>query len=199
VLLVDLPKYMNDVLHVTAKENGFYTSLPWSMYVVVSLVTSYWSDWLISSKRLSITHTRKLFVVVSSVIDACFVIAAAYGGCDPMVVGIFFAISVGATGLQTSGFIANAIDLSPNYSGTISGLSSSFGAFSGVLGPALVGFLTPNSLQSEWRVIFWITFAMHMVKIVLFTVWGSAKIQEWNEPDERKHNLEEIESNEPLH
>lgn len=175
MLLVDLPKYMNDVLHVTAKENGFYTSLPWSMYVIVSLLTSYWSDWLISSRRLSITHTRKLFVVVckhpamiylivisfievcfclASVIDACFVIAAAYGGCDPMVVSIFFAISVGATGLQTSGFIANAIDLSPNYSGTISGLSSSFGAFSGVLGPALVGFLTPNvsnNFSSKWQ------------------------------------------------
>lgn len=59
-------------------------------------------------------------------------------------VGIFFAVSVGATGLQTSGIFVNAIDLSPNYAGTICGLSSTFGALAGMMGPAAVGFLTPN-------------------------------------------------------
>lgn len=80
--------------------------------------------------------------------------AAAYGGCDPAIVGLFFTISVGATGLQTSGIFVNSIDLSPNYSGTISGLSSTFGALSGVLGPALVGFLTPNvNIEPEFPVL----------------------------------------------
>lgn len=64
VLLVDLPKYMNDVLHVSVKENGFYSSIPWSMFVPVSLLSSYLCDWLISSGRFDITRTRKLFVIV---------------------------------------------------------------------------------------------------------------------------------------
>lgn len=82
-------------------------------------------------------------------VDGCFVIAATYAGCDALVVGIFFAVSVGATGLQTSSLYVNAIDLSPNYSGTICGFSSTFGALAGTLGPALVGFLTPNVSRSS--------------------------------------------------
>lgn len=64
VLLVDLPKYMNDVLHVSVKENGFYSAIPWAMFVPFSLLSSYWCDWLISSGRLGVTQTRKLFVII---------------------------------------------------------------------------------------------------------------------------------------
>lgn len=136
-------------------------------------------------------------------------IAAAYSGCNALLVGIFFAISVGATGLQTSSLWINAIDLSPNYSGTLCGFSSTFSSLAGTLGPMLVGFLTPNvwnysiiyiagsdfnfyfasqSQQSEWRIVFWINFSMHICKVLLFTAWGSADVQPWNEPTEKKTN-----------
>lgn len=41
-----------------------------------------------------------------------------------------------------------------------------------------------QSLQSEWRVVFWITFIVHMVKIVNFALFGSGEIQKWNTPEE---------------
>lgn len=62
VVMIDLPKYMNDVLHVSIKDNGIYSSLPWLFRIVVSFTVGYWSDWLISTGRLSITNTRKLYV-----------------------------------------------------------------------------------------------------------------------------------------
>lgn len=64
VLETDLPKYMNDVLHVSVEENGVYSSIPSAAFVPVALLSSYWCDWLISSGRLNITQTRKLFVIL---------------------------------------------------------------------------------------------------------------------------------------
>lgn len=37
-----------------------------------------------------------------------------------------------------------------------------------------------QSLQSEWRLVFWITFFTHVIKVMLFTTWGSGKIQPWD-------------------
>lgn len=64
IVLIDLPKYMHDVLHVSIKDNGMYTSLPWAMFIVIALSSGLLSDKLISSKRLSISNTRKLMVAI---------------------------------------------------------------------------------------------------------------------------------------
>lgn len=34
--------------------------------------------------------------------------------------------------------------------------------------------------MTEWRVVFWITFLVHMAKIGIFTMWASAEVQPWN-------------------
>lgn len=43
-------------------------------------------------------------------------------------------------------------------------------------------FFVVQSLILEWRQIFWIIMGSQLSKIVLFVLWGSAEIQEWNAP-----------------
>lgn len=43
-----------------------------------------------------------------------------------------------------------------------------------------------QSLQSEWRLVFWITFFTHIAKIAVFTTWGSGEVQPWNDPEPRR-------------
>lgn len=33
---------------------------------------------------------------------------------------------------------------------------------------------------SEWRSVLWLTFGFSTAKTIIFTLWGSAKIQPWN-------------------
>lgn len=80
----------------------------------------------------------------ASAIEGSFVLAASYAGCDPMVVGLFLTTAVGAQGMQTSGEYINAVDLSPNYSGTLFGLFNTLTCVFGVLVPVFIGLLTPN-------------------------------------------------------
>lgn len=62
--MLDLPKYMNDVLHFSISDNGFYSSLPQLMKLIMALLTGALNDWLIISNYLTITNGRKLFVAI---------------------------------------------------------------------------------------------------------------------------------------
>lgn len=62
--MLDLPKYMNDVLHFSISDNGFYSSLPQLMKLIMALLTGALNDWLIIANYLTITNGRKLFVAI---------------------------------------------------------------------------------------------------------------------------------------
>lgn len=62
VVVLDLPKYMNDVLHFSIQDNGLYSSIPQLIKLMLSLSTSALSDWLIAKRYLSITAGRKIFI-----------------------------------------------------------------------------------------------------------------------------------------
>lgn len=62
VIVIDLPKYMNDVLHFSIQDNGLYTSLPQLLKLIVSLAAGALSDWLIGNNYMSITNARKIYI-----------------------------------------------------------------------------------------------------------------------------------------
>lgn len=83
-------------------------------------------------------------LVTAAVIDGSFLIAAVYSKCDLTLVGLFFTIAVGAQGFMSSSLLVNAMDLCPNYAGTLTGAMGTFGCSMGVLVPVVISFLTPN-------------------------------------------------------
>lgn len=61
IMVTDLPKYMADVLKVSIKDNGLYSSMPFFVMWIVSVSTGWLSDFLITRKCLTITAARKVF------------------------------------------------------------------------------------------------------------------------------------------
>lgn len=59
IMVTDLPKYMNDVLKFSIKENGLYSSLPYVTMFIAAQLTAAITDWLIFKKYVSITNIRK--------------------------------------------------------------------------------------------------------------------------------------------
>lgn len=72
IIVTDLPKYMNDVLKFSIKENGLYSSLPYVCMWVVAQSTGFLSDWLIVKNHMSITNVRKLFTAIGMHIMSLF-------------------------------------------------------------------------------------------------------------------------------
>lgn len=86
----------------------------------------------------------KQFLLLASVFPAIFIMFASYAGCNKTWVVIHFTLAMGFMGTFYPGMKVNPLDLSPNYAGTLMALTNGIGAITGIITPALVGFMTTN-------------------------------------------------------
>lgn len=182
IINTDLPKYLNDVLHISIEKNGIYSSLPKVLSIFISTGSGLVSDMMLSKCNLDRTCVRKLFVVLTSIVPATFLMSASYAGCDELGAVVLLTISVSAHGFNSAGAAINLFDLSPNYVAPLNAVINSLASIVGILAPYIAGVLTPNATLHQWRLVFWITFILHLTEVVVFTTFGSAKTQPWNSP-----------------
>ncbi|XP_021935626.1 putative inorganic phosphate cotransporter isoform X2 [Zootermopsis nevadensis] len=181
-LVTDLPKYFKDVMRFNIFENGFLTALPYLTMWIFSMASGWLCDHLITWGCLSTTNARKIFTTIASVGPGVGIIAASYAGCDRTAVVSLITLGTMLMGSFYPGMKVNALDLSPNYAGTLMAIVNGIGAFTGIITPYLVGVLTPDSTILQWREIFWIVFGVFLATNVLFIFMGSGEIQPWNNP-----------------
>lgn len=79
------------------------------------------------------------FFITGAVPPAIFIIAASYAGLDKVAVVILFTLAVGFLGNFYPGLKVNALDLSPNYAGSLMALTNGIGGFMGIGVPPFVG------------------------------------------------------------
>ncbi|XP_063235471.1 LOW QUALITY PROTEIN: putative inorganic phosphate cotransporter [Bacillus rossius redtenbacheri] len=180
-MVTDLPKYMNDVMKFNIAQNGYLSSIPYIAMWVASIAFGVVADWLIARRTLSITNTRKIFTTIASVGPAAGIILASYAGCDRTAVVALFTAGWPSWGAFYPGMKVNALDLSPNYAGTLMAVVNGIGALSGIVTPYLVGVLTPNSTMVQWRMVFWVSFAVFLITNLVFVITASGDTQIWND------------------
>lgn len=71
-------------------------------------------------------------------------VLASYAGCNRTAVVAMFTLGMGFMGTFYSGIKANSLDIAPNYAGVIMAIANGTGSLAGVIGPYIVGVLTPN-------------------------------------------------------
>ncbi|XP_055298962.1 putative inorganic phosphate cotransporter [Sitodiplosis mosellana] len=184
VLASDLPKYMKEVLGFSANEIGLYSSLPYLLMFFVSLFSGFISDHLISEQYVTVTQARKFISALDSIFSSVCVVAAAYAGCNKVWVVVWFTLAFGFIGNYYPSLRVNILDLSPNYSGPIMAVINGIASLSGVAAPTVVGMMIPDSSFEQWRLVFWVSFGVSMIRTVVYTIWASAEVQPWNEPRE---------------
>ncbi|XP_014220844.1 putative inorganic phosphate cotransporter isoform X1 [Trichogramma pretiosum] len=186
-MVTDLPKYMHSVMRFRIEENGWWSSLPYLCMWICSCVTSWLADWAIVNKYMSTTNVRKLGTTIASIGPGIFIIGASYAGCDQMSVVVLFTIGMTLMGTFYPGMKVNALDLSPNFSGTLMAIVNGVASITGMVTPYIVGVMTPNSTVAEWRMVFWIVFIVFLVTNLVFVLFASGEIQPWNNPDYRNN------------
>ncbi|XP_075230609.1 putative inorganic phosphate cotransporter [Lycorma delicatula] len=177
----DLPKYMKSVLKFSVAQNGFLSSLPFMMMWITAMVSGWWSDFLLKREVYNVSTVRKLFTSIASFGPGLGVLAASYAGCNRILVMVLFTVGMSLMGFFYPSLKVNALDLSPNYAGTMMALVNGIGAISGIITPTLVGFLIPNSTLLEWRRVFWLAGVVIVITNVIFIMKGSAEVQPWND------------------
>lgn len=63
-MVTDLPTYLKEVLRFNVKENGLLSSIPYIVMWMVSMVSAYICDKLITNKFMTISFARKFFSTI---------------------------------------------------------------------------------------------------------------------------------------
>lgn len=182
---------MSGVLKFSVEYNGYLTSVIYLSMWLSGNVFSWVTDYLISKRNMSTTLVRKACSLVALTGSGVFLVAASYAGCHRELAVVLFVVSLTAMGLAFPSLMVNALDLSPNFSGTLTGLTNGSATVSGAIWPIIIGHLTPNQSLSEWNLVFWIVFGVSVTCNVVFILFGSGEVEYWNDPNFDKIQLTE--------
>ncbi|XP_014215997.1 putative inorganic phosphate cotransporter [Copidosoma floridanum] len=197
ILLTDLPKYTMSVLKYSADENGLLYLVNHVAILVACLLFSWLSDWLIERNYLSLTGVRKVMASMGLGVSVTMALLMSYVGCDRLKFIVISSLFMFTSAAGLPGIKANVLDLSPNYAGTVMAISHGLAGLCGIAGPYFVGVMVPNQTLSEWRLVYWTIFAVGMITNVIFVIFGSGEVQEWNDPNfDRKNQEKDVEMKE---
>ena len=85
-----------------------------------------------------------------------------------------------------AGHFSSAVDLAPNFAGTLLGITNTFsGGGMSTLSRLVCGAITTNNhTWAAWRTVFWIASTVYIVGNLVYVLTIRAKPQYWNEVKE---------------
>lgn len=183
MLLIELPFYMKQVLKFNITENAVTTAIPFLTLWIFSLCLSRTLDYLKAQGKITTTTSRKIGTLFASLVPMVCLLGLCYVGCHHSVAVGLMALGVTCIGGMFCGFLSNHIDIAPNFAGTLMALTNTAATLPGIIVPLFVGHLTHgNQTISAWRIIFFVTIALYIVEILVYTIFGSGEEQAWNRP-----------------
>lgn len=148
-LLTQIPSYMKSVLGKDIKSNALLSALPYLTMFVLGLAFCPLANHLEKSNRISATTSRKLFNTIGLWVPVLTLIWLGYmtrAQSDLAVILLTFTVSISsATHL---GFQVNHIDLTPNFAGTLVGITNSASQVASSIAPLVVGYVVTDTVSS---------------------------------------------------
>jgi ACS family sodium-dependent inorganic phosphate cotransporter len=105
------------------------------------------TDYVIRTGKVSRAVARKAVTAIGCLGPAVALSALAFTGCNPTMAIFWLCIGVMLSGAGLVGFNVNVLELSPNYAGTLRGISSTFANMNGFFAPVIIGYITKNEVS----------------------------------------------------
>lgn len=127
-----------------------------------------------------------IFLFTAHVIPGLFLVGIGFIGFRPYVCVTIITLSLGFNGASTLTNLQNSQDLAPNFAGTLYGIMNFLGTTSGFISPIVVAYFTAeeNTIE-QWTKVFFIGAGAYIIPAIIFAIFGSGKVQKWNESKEK--------------
>lgn len=139
---------MKSVLHFNIKQNALLSALPYFAMMVMSMILSPFADWMNNKKILKVEFSRKLFNTIGLWGPMIALIALAYVTSKTLAVTLV-TVAVGINAATYLGFQINHLDLAPNHSGTLMGITNASANIMSIIAPLLVGFVLNDAVRMK--------------------------------------------------
>ncbi|XP_012535774.1 putative inorganic phosphate cotransporter isoform X1 [Monomorium pharaonis] len=192
MLLIELPTFMNQILKFDMSSNAGLSSVPFLCMWLFTMILSKVLTTLQGKGLITVTVSRKIGTLLASLVPMVCLIQVSYVGCDRMKAVVLMTIAVTCIGGMYSGFLANHIDIAPNFAGSLVAVTNFVATIPGFVVPIFVGQLTHGNQTIEaWRIVFLVTIILYIIEILVYTIFGSGNEQPWNQieaPDEEAND-----------
>ncbi|KAL4707820.1 hypothetical protein ACJJTC_001766 [Scirpophaga incertulas] len=183
--LTELPTYMKNILHFGIVSNGWLSALPYLSSWVGGILISIFADWLLSKGWISRLTSMKLWNTVAAAIPAFGLLGIAWAGCDRLAVMLLLSITSAFGGAVYAGNQMNHIDLSPQFAGTMYGITNAASNICGFMAPYVIGHIITTDQQTlgQWREVFYLGAAIDLGANLFYLFFASTEEEDWSRPD----------------
>ncbi|KAL7642843.1 UNVERIFIED_CONTAM: hypothetical protein RMT77_006131 [Armadillidium vulgare] len=190
-MITQLPLYMNSIIGVNIKANGFLSSLPFLARYLGSNAISWFVNYSMKKSKWTKKTWQRICTAAGHWCTGLCILLVGYVGCNPVATLCLFSLAMFLNGASCPGYLCNHLQIAPNYAGTMLGVSTTFGYYYTTFGPIIVGALTPEETISEWITVYWVIFVSYILCGSLYMIFLSTDIQSWNGEVDPSNNAEE--------
>ncbi|XP_028143350.2 putative inorganic phosphate cotransporter [Diabrotica virgifera virgifera] len=180
--------YLDKIMHFDLKSNSLLMSLPYIIEVFVGFTACFIADYLYAKNTISTSVIRKIMNNIGMFIPAVAIFLLTRTGANDKNYAILCIILVsGCQGAGKSGHVVNHMDLAPNFSGVMMGITNRFAVVVSSFAPVLAQIIVKDEHNiNQWRIIFYLTMGLNLFGVISNTLFTSGKRQTWNEGKRRK-------------
>lgn len=179
--LTELPTYMNNILHFDIQSNAVLNAIPYLTSWLVGIGCSTMADWMLKKRYITTINSYKLWNSIASIIPSLGLIGIGYVGNSWQWVTFMLAGVGSFAGAVYAGNQMNHISLSPQYAGTMYGITNSAANICGFLAPYVIGTLiNQNETLLQWRKVFWLAGGLNIGGNLIYLLFASAEEQSWS-------------------
>jgi len=175
-----LPQYM-EFLGFSMEENGYLSALPLLGCMVIGLIASRLFKFF-TNRGLSMSVARKVATTACLLGFGLLNGAVPLLGCNRLLIIIFTNLASSVMGFHLVGAWVASVDISPNYAGTIMGVSSFFMYLTGSIVPNMTPIISLFFDNSQvWSAVFVVGSLVTISCNIVYLVLGTSELQDWNE------------------
>ena len=141
-LMTQTPTYFKIIHGWSVEKTGLLCGVPHMMRMIFAYIFSIFGDSLLRNNKMSRTNVRKFAGIWCFLVNGGLCIMLAYTGCNDIAAIVLVTLATAVHGAMSTGPLAGMIDISPNFSGVILGLTSMIATIPGFISPYIVGRLT---------------------------------------------------------
>ncbi|KAJ0176727.1 hypothetical protein K1T71_007906 [Dendrolimus kikuchii] len=182
----ELPSYMNNILHFDIVSNATLSAVPYLTAWIGGILLCIVADWILAKGWISRLNSMKLWNTVSAFVPAFGLLGIAWAGCDRVMVMTLLSLASAFGGAAYAGNQMNHIDLSPQFAGTMYGITNAASNICGFMAPYVVSLIINAQQQTlgQWREVFYLAAAIDLGTNLFYLFFASTEEQDWSRPDD---------------
>jgi len=169
MMMTYMPKFLDEQLGMNMKDAGFAAVFPYLLMGLMGIFSGLVADRL--TLHCHIRTIRLGFLCVGYIGSGAFLVLLSYVTHNRLLAEVVMNVSIGFSGLISTGFGPNFLDISPHYAGQLYGVSNTIGNIAGILAPMVTAYILDNKTGAaavvRWRLAFCTSAAIYAVAGVL--------------------------------